>query len=147
MTTRPSLASAKIGQVRDEFLHSDAGRALSSEDASRLRKFVTWCGISTSVEAVQPFKIEEFLAAQMNTSTPPRSYVPALKAFFGFAAQQGALAADPMKTVRLPRGAGGAAKRPASAVNVRSRPTMPTTTTRSWKTSSSTWTMAAARAN
>src|SRR6266545_8055756 len=119
MTTRPSLASAKIGQMRDEFLRSDAGRNLSADDASRLRKFVTWCGISTSVEAVQPFKIEEFLAAQMNTSTPPRSYVPALKAFFGFAAQQGALATDPMRVVRLPRGAGGATKKAPANTAVR----------------------------
>jgi transcription elongation factor GreA len=127
MTTRPSLVSATIGQVRDEFLRSDAGRALSAEDASRLRKFVTWCGISTSVEAVQPFKVEEFLAGQMNTSLPPRNYMAALKAFFGFAVQQGALAADPMKAVRLPRGAGGATKKAASAPTpVRARPTHPT---------------------
>ena len=124
MTTRSSLASAKIGQVRDEFLRSDAGRRLTADDASRLRKFVTWCGISTSVEAVQPFKIEEFLAAQMNTSTPPRSYMPVLKAFFGFAAQQGAAATDPMKVVRLPRGAGGTAKKvAASPVSVSARST------------------------
>ena len=71
---------------------------------------------------MQPFKIEEFLAGQMNTSAPPRSYLPALKNFFGFAVQQGAVASDPMKVVRLPRGAGGTAKRAtASAAPVLAR--------------------------
>lgn len=111
MITPTSLASAKIGQLRDEFLLNDDGRSLSAEDASRLRKFVTWCGISTSIEAIAPFKVEEFLAQQNNTSVPPRAYLPALKAFFGFAHKQGALAANPMTTVRLPRGAGAATKK------------------------------------
>ena len=114
MTTRSSLASAKIGQVRDEFLRSEAGRAVTGEDLSRLRKFVTWCGISTSIEAVPPFKIEEFLGQQTNTSVPPRAYVPVLKAFFSFAQQQGAIATNPMTAVRLPRGAGGGSRRAAA---------------------------------
>jgi transcription elongation factor GreA len=125
MTTRPLLAPAKIGQLRDDFLRSEAGRKLSPDDASRLRKFVTWCGVSTSVEAIPPFKIEEFLAAQMNTSTPPRSYMPVLKSFFGFAAQQGAVASDPMKVVRLPRGAGGTAKKATAQAPVPARSASP----------------------
>jgi transcription elongation factor GreA len=113
MTTPPSIGSARIGQLRDEFLRSEAGRKLTAEESSRLRKFVTWCGVSTSVEAVPPFKVEEFLASQLNTSTPPRSYMSALKAFFSFAHQEGALAANPMTAVRLPRGAGAAPRRVA----------------------------------
>ena len=62
MTTRTSLVPPKIGQVRDTFIRSDASRRLAPDDLSRLRKFVTWCGISTSIEAIQPFKVEEFLA-------------------------------------------------------------------------------------
>lgn len=112
MTTPTSLASAKIGQVRDEFLRSDAGKGISAEDAARLRKFVTWCGISTAIEAVQPFKIEEFLAQQLNTSIPPRAYTPVLKAFFGYAHKQGRVGANPMTVVRLPRGSGTAKKTP-----------------------------------
>ncbi len=122
MTNRSTLASATIGQLRDEFQRSEAGRKLSADDASRLRRFVTWCGVSTSLESVQPFKIEEFLAAQMNTSTPPRSYIPALKSFFGFAAQQGVLATDPMKVVRLPRGAGGTPRKATISVSPAARP-------------------------
>jgi transcription elongation factor GreA len=114
MTTRPSLASARIGQVRDDFLHSDAGQSLNPDDASRLRKFVTWCGISTSIEAVPPFKIEEFLQHQTNTSNPPRNYIALLKAFFGHAHKQGLVSANPMTAVRLPRGAGGTTKRAAT---------------------------------
>lgn len=110
MTINSTLTSAKIGQVRDEFLRSESGRALTPEEASRLRKFVTWCGISTSLEAVQPFKVEEFLAQQTNTSIPPRAYIAALKAFFGFAHKVGLVAANPMTAVRLPRGAGAAKK-------------------------------------
>src|SRR5689334_8407499 len=114
MTTRPSLASARIGQVRDDFLHSDAGQSLNPDDASRLRKFVTWCGISTSIEAIPPFKIEEFLQHQTNTSNPPRNYMAALKLFFGHAHKQGLVSANPMTAVRLPRGAGGTTKRAAT---------------------------------
>jgi transcription elongation factor GreA len=121
MTTHSTLAPAKVGQLRDDFLRSDAGRKLTSEEASRLRKFVTWCGVSTSVEAIQPFKIEEFLAAQMNTSAPPRSYTTVLKSFFGFAHQQGAIGTDPMKVVRLPRGAGGTAKKTAASASAPAR--------------------------
>ncbi|MDQ3703192.1 MAG: transcription elongation factor GreA [Chloroflexota bacterium] len=115
MTTETPLGTSKIGQLHLGFVRGDASRRLSPEDLGRLRKFVTWCGISTSIEAVQPFKVEEFLAHQTNTSQPPRLYMPALKAFFAYALDQGALAADPMRTVRLPRGAGTAAKKSAAA--------------------------------
>ena len=111
MTTHASLTSAKIGQIRDDFLRSETGRKLSTEDAARLRKFVTWCGVSTSAESVLPFKVEEFLQGQMNTSISPRTYIQVLRAFFQFAHQQEAIGSDPMKTVRLPRGAGGAVKK------------------------------------
>jgi transcription elongation factor GreA len=117
MTTRTSLVPPKIGQVRDAFVRGDAGRRLSPDDLSRLRKFVTWCGVSTSIEAVPPFKIEEFLAQQTNTSQPPRLYMAALKAFFAYAHQQGVIEVDPMRVVRLPRGAGGTTRKaPASPV-------------------------------
>jgi transcription elongation factor GreA len=115
MTTHTSLAPPKIGQLRDAFVRSDASRRLGPDDLSRLRKFVTWCGVSTSIEAVPPFKIEEFLAAQTNTSQPPRLYMPSLKAFFAYAHEQGLVATDPMKVVRLPRGAGGTSRRAAGA--------------------------------
>ncbi|MGH2351671.1 MAG: transcription elongation factor GreA [Chloroflexota bacterium] len=114
MTTRTTLAAPKIGQVRDEFLRSDAGRKLAPDDLSRLRKFVTWCGVSTSIEAVPPFKIEEFLGQQMKTSQPPRQYMAALRAFFKYAHEQRAVEADPMKAVRLPRGAGGSSRKSAA---------------------------------
>ena len=130
MTTRSSLAPAKIGQLRDDFLRSDAGRKLSAEEASRLRKFITWCGISTSVEAIQPFRIEEFLQLQMNTSAQPRSYMPALKAFFAFAHQQGAIASDPMKVVKLPRGSGTTARKTAAPAQVSARASAPSAANR-----------------
>jgi transcription elongation factor GreA len=115
MTTHTPLAPPKIGQMRDAFVRSDASRRLGPDDLSRLRKFVTWCGVSTSIEAVPPFKIEEFLAAQTNTSQPPRLYMPSLKAFFAYAHEQGLVATDPMKVVRLPRGAGATSRRAAGA--------------------------------
>ena len=118
MTTQTSLVPPKIGQVRDAFVRSDPSRRLGPDDLSRLRKFVTWCGVSTSMEAVPPFKIEEFLAAQTKTSQPPRLYMPALKAFFAYALEQGMVESDPMRVVRLPRGAGSAAKRSTSATSV-----------------------------
>ena len=121
MTTRTSLVPPKIGQVRDTFIRSDASRRLAPDDLSRLRKFVTWCGISTSIEAIQPFKVEEFLAAQTNTSQPPRLYMPGLKAFFAYAQEQGLVEADPMKTVRLPRGAGGTTRRTTAAASAPAR--------------------------
>lgn len=62
---------------------------------------------------MQPYKIEEFLAAQIKTSVPPRTYMPVLKAFFGWAFKEGLLSSDPMKIVRLPRGQ-GTAKRATS---------------------------------
>jgi transcription elongation factor GreA len=117
MTTHTPLAPPKIGQLRDAFVRSDASRRLGPDDLSRLRKFVTWCGVSTSVEAVPPFKIEEFLAAQTNTSQPPRLYMPGLKAFFAYAHEQGLVATDPMKVVRLPRGAGGTSRRSAGTAS------------------------------
>jgi transcription elongation factor GreA len=125
MTTRTSLVPPKIGQVRDAFVHSDASRRLAPDDLSRLRKFVTWCGISTSIEAIPPFKVEEFLAAQTNTSQPPRLYMPGLKAFFAYALEQGMVEADPMKVVRLPRGAGGTTRRSASATAAAARAATP----------------------
>ncbi|MBI3973258.1 MAG: transcription elongation factor GreA [Chloroflexi bacterium] len=96
---------------------------MSAEDASRLRKFVTWCGVSTSIEAIQPFKVEEFLQQQLNTSTPPRTFLPALKAFFTFAQQQGAIESNPMAAVRLPRGSGARKAAPTAATARASRPT------------------------
>jgi transcription elongation factor GreA len=115
MTTQTSLVPPKIGQVRDAFVRSDPSRRLGPDDLAKLRKFVTWCGVSTSMEAIPPFKIEEFLGAQTNTSQPPRLYMPALKAFFAFALEQGLVESDPMRAVRLPRGAGSATKRSTSA--------------------------------
>jgi transcription elongation factor GreA len=112
MMTAPSLEPAKIGHLRDEFLRAEAAKDLSAEDASRLRKFVTWCGISTSAETIQPYKIEEFLASQIKTSVPPRSYMPALKAFFIWASKCGLISSNPMAAVRLPRGSGTAKKNP-----------------------------------
>lgn len=114
MTTTPSTEGAQIGKLRDEFLRSDAGRGMSAEDASRLRKFVTWCGISTPAAAIQPYRIEEFLAQQLNTSAQPRTYTAALKAFFGYAHKLGAIEMNPMTVVRLPRGAGTAKKAAAT---------------------------------
>jgi transcription elongation factor GreA len=128
MTTRTSLVPPKIGQVRDTFIRSDASRRLAPDDLSRLRKFVTWCGISTSIEAIQPFKVEEFLAAQTNTSQPPRLYMPGLKAFFAYAQEQGLVEADPMKTVRLPRGAGGTTRRTTAAASAPARASAPVAT-------------------
>jgi len=109
MTTPQSVGSAKIGQLRDEFLRAE-GAKLAADDASRLRKFVTWCGISTAASAIQPYRVEEFLQQQQNTSAPPRLYMPVLKAFFSFALKNGQLDTDPMKVARLPRGAGSAKK-------------------------------------
>src|SRR5687767_5736258 len=114
MTTSQSVGSAKIGQLRDEFLRAE-GSKLAADDASRLRKFVTWCGISTAAGAIQPYKVEEFLQQQQNTSAPPRLYMPVLKAFFSYAVKSGALETDPMKVARLPRGAGSAKKAAAAA--------------------------------
>jgi transcription elongation factor GreA len=119
MTTQPALENVRIGQLRDEFLRSDAAKALAPDDPARLRKFVAWCGISTNAASLQPYKIEEFLQQQLNTSIPPRTYMPGLKAFFGWAFKTGAIASDPMKTVRLPRGAGA---RKASATPVHASP-------------------------
>jgi transcription elongation factor GreA len=105
-----SLEHVRIGRLRDDFLRSDAAKGLAPDDAARLRKFVAWCGISTAAGTLQPYKIEEFLAGQLNTSIPPRSYMPALKAFFGWAHKNGSIETNPMTAVRLPRGAGAARK-------------------------------------
>ena len=113
MTTSQSVGTVKIGQLRDEFLRAE-GSKLAADDASRLRKFVTWCGISTFAGAIQPYKVEEFLQQQQNTSAPPRLYMPVLKAFFSFAVKNGMLETDPMKVARLPRGAGSAKKASAT---------------------------------
>ena len=113
MTTSQSVGTVKIGQLRDEFLRAEGGK-LAADDASRLRKFVTWCGISTFAGAIQPYKVEEFLQQQQNTSAPPRLYMPVLKAFFSFAVKNAMLETDPMKVARLPRGAGSAKKASAT---------------------------------
>ena len=113
MTTSQSVGTVKIGQLRDEFLRAEGGK-LAADDASRLRKFVTWCGISTFAGAIQPYKVEEFLQQQQNTSAPPRLYMPVLKAFFSFAVKNAMLETDPMKVARLPRGAGSAKKASAA---------------------------------
>ena len=116
MTTQTSLVPPKIGQVRDAFVRSDPSQRLGPEDLSRLRRFVTWCGVSTSMEAVPPFKIEEFLAPR------PRPRSPALHAgpegLFAYALEQGMVESDPMRAVRLPPGAGSATKRSTSASSV-----------------------------
>src|SRR5687768_5321019 len=109
MTTSQSVGSATIGQLRDEFARAE-GSKLAADDASRLRKFVTWCGISTAASAIQPYKVEEFLQLQQKTSVPPRLYMPVLKAFFSYATKNGLIESDPMKVARLPRGAGAAKK-------------------------------------
>ena len=114
MTTSQSVGSATIGQLRDEFARAE-GSKLAADDASRLRKFVTWCGISTAASAIQPYKVEEFLQLQQKTSVPPRLYMPVLKAFFSYAVKNGLLESDPMKVARLPRGAGSAKKTAAVA--------------------------------
>src|SRR5918911_2356779 len=114
MTTQPTLASAAttlsetatLGQVREEFLRSPAGRKLAADDASRLRRFVTWCGVSVTVDSVRPFKIEQFLEQQINTSNPPKTYMAVLRAFFAFAFERGLASEDLMKNVRAPRGSG-----------------------------------------
>jgi transcription elongation factor GreA len=116
MTTTTSIESAKIGQLRDEFLRSEAGKSLNPEDAARLRKFVAWCGVSTSASHLLPYRIEEFLAAQVNTSIQPRAYMAVLKNFFAFVHKSGAVETNPMGVVRLPRG-GATKKAAAPAVN------------------------------
>src|SRR6266545_5179932 len=109
MTTQPSVGTAKIGDLRDEFMRSESAK-LGPDDPARLRKFVTWCGISTPAGTIQPYRVEEFLQQQLNTSVPPRSYMPVLKAFFSFAVKRALIETDPMKVARLPRGAGTAKK-------------------------------------
>ena len=109
MTTQQSVGAAKIGDLRDEFMRSESAK-LGPDDPARLRKFVTWCGISTPAGTIQPYRVEEFLQQQLNTSVPPRSYMPVLKAFFSFAVKRALIETDPMKVARLPRGAGTAKK-------------------------------------
>jgi transcription elongation factor GreA len=89
---------------------------------------VAFVGATSALESVQAFKIEEFLKLQVSTSTSPRLYMEALKAYFAFAHKAGHISADPMKNVRLPRATGiaaTAARRTAaaaaSAVNVANR--------------------------
>jgi transcription elongation factor GreA len=109
MTTQQSTGTAKIGDLRDEFMRSESAK-LGPDDPARLRKFVTWCGISTAAATIQPYRVEEFLAQQLNTSIPPRTYMSVLKAFFAYALKRGLIESDPMKVARLPRGAGSAKK-------------------------------------
>jgi len=119
MTSSPptgqTTENAKIGQLRDDFLRSDAAKTLATDDAARLRKFVTWWGISKDANAIQPYRVEEFLAQQLNTSIQPRTYMPVLKAFFAYALKCGAIESNPMTVARLPRGAGSAKKTAAQA--------------------------------
>jgi hypothetical protein len=56
MTASVPTAPTRLGQALDDY------RArISPDDHARLRKFVTWLGVSVTVEAVQAYKIEEFL--------------------------------------------------------------------------------------
>jgi transcription elongation factor GreA len=108
-SSQPALAGTTVvtlGQARDEFRRSPAASKLSAEDDARLRKFVTWCGVSSAIETIQPFKIQQFLEQQLNTSSPPRSYVPVLRAFFAFAHERGLISTNPMAEVHAPRGSG-----------------------------------------
>ncbi len=125
MTTQQSTENVRIGELRDEFLRSDAAKGLAPDDPARLRKFVAWCGTTTNAASLQPYKIEEFLHQQLNTSIPPRTYMPGLKAFFAWAFKSGAIASDPMKTVRLPRGSGAARKTPTTPTHASHSATPP----------------------
>jgi transcription elongation factor GreA len=51
--------------------------------------------------------------------------MPGLKAFFAYAQEQGMVEADPMKTVRLPRGAGGTTRRTTTASAAPARASAP----------------------
>lgn len=112
MTDNLPSAPASLSQVLDDF------RQVAPPDTfPRVRRFVAYCGARATLESVQAYKIEEFLKQQVSTSTPPRSYMVALKAYFAYALQTGLIQHDPMKNVRLPRATGiaaAAARRTAS---------------------------------
>ncbi len=109
------IASVTLGQARDEFRRSPAAGKLSADDDARLRKFVTWCGVSSAIETIQPFKIQQFLEQQVNTSSPPRTYMPVLRAFFAFAHERGLIGSNPMTAVHAPRGSGSTKRAAAPA--------------------------------
>ena len=97
-----------LDQLWQEFNRSDDARSkLSRDDLALLRRFVRWCGPNTTASTVTPYRIEGFLQEQLSSTTlPPRVYLPPLKLFFAFAHDRGALADNPMRRVRLPRGQG-----------------------------------------
>lgn len=110
MTASVPTAPTRLGQALDDY------RArISTDDHARLRKFVTWLGVSVTVEAVQAYKIEEFLAQQVKTSVSPRAYLAPLKTFFAYVLEQRLIPSDPMKNVRLPRTGVAAVKKSAAA--------------------------------
>ena len=123
MTASFPSEPVRLGQVLEDF------RPVAPPEAfPRLRRFVTFVGATSTLESVQAFKIEEFLKLQVSTSTPPRLYMDALKAYFAFAQKAGHIAADPMKNVRLPRATGiaaTAARRTAAAAAAAANPSGP----------------------
>ena len=124
MTASLPSEPVRLGQVLEDFRPSAPPEAFP-----RIRRFVTFVGATSALESVQAFKIEEFLKLQVSTSTPPRLYMEALKAYFAFAQKAGHITADPMKNVRLPRATGiaaTAARRTAAAsVNSSATPVTP----------------------
>ena len=93
-----------LGQLWEEFTQSDESRAaLKTEDGARLRRFVVWGGMGTTVATVRPYRIEEFLQQQNSSTTSARDFLPSLKALFAYAQARGAIRVDPMKQVRSPR--------------------------------------------
>lgn len=126
MTASLPSEPVRLGQVLEDF------RPVAPPEAfPRLRRFVTFIGATSTLEFVQAFKIEEFLKQQVSTSTPPRLYMEALKAYFAFAQKAGHIGADPMKNVRLPRATGIAAteaRRTAAAAAAGANPAAPAVT-------------------
>jgi len=126
MTASLPSEPVRLGQVLEDF------RPVAPPEAfPRLRRFVTFIGATSTLESVQAFKIEEFLKQQVSTSTPPRLYMEALKAYFAFAQKAGHIGADPMKNVRLPRATGiaaTAARRTAAAAAAGANPAAPAVT-------------------
>lgn len=120
MTATFPPAPARLGFVLDEY------RSIASPEAySRLRRFISYCGASSTLESVQAYKIEEFLKQQVATSTPPRSFMDALKKYFAYAREHGHIEVDPMRNVRLPRATGiaaTAARRAAAATSANAVP-------------------------
>ncbi len=99
-----------LDRLWQEFNRSDDARSkLSRDDLALLRRFVRWCGPTTTANTVPPHRIELFLKEQLSSTTlPPRAYFSPLKLFFAFACapDRGALTDNPMRRVRLPRGQG-----------------------------------------